>query len=78
METSEEKKCCGAKKCGCFCHKMGGLFWIALGVIFFLNAFNVLKGSIGWMIAGAVALVAGLQTIAGGMCKCCDKAGSDK
>ena len=25
METSEEKKCCGPKKCRCLCHKMDGV-----------------------------------------------------
>jgi len=36
METSEEKKYCETKKCGCCCHKMGGLFIVLLGVILLL------------------------------------------
>ena len=77
METLEEKKSCGTKKCRCFCHKMGGLFWIAIGVIILLRAFDVLKGNLVWIIIGALAIVGGLQNIAGGFCKCCDKAGAD-
>jgi hypothetical protein len=77
METSEEKKSCNTKKCRCFCHKMGGLFWIAIGVIILLRAFDVLKGNLVWIIIGALAIVGGLQSIMGGFCKCCDKAGAD-
>ena len=76
METLEEKKSCGTKKCRCFCHKMGGLFWIAIGVIFLLHAFDLLKGNLVWIIIGALAIVGGLQSITGGFCKCCNKAGT--
>jgi len=76
METSGEKKSCDTKKCRCFCHKMGGLFWIAIGVIFLLHAFDLLKGNLVWIIIGALAIVGGLQTITGGFCKCCNKAGA--
>jgi hypothetical protein len=77
METTDEKKSCNPKKCRCFCHKMSGLFWIAIGVIILLRAFDVLKGNLVWIIIGALAIVGGLQRIMGGFCKCCDKAGAD-
>jgi len=77
METSEEKKCCETGKCHCFCHKMGGLFWIAIGVVFLLYAFDMLKGNLVWIIVGVLALCSGLQKFASGFCKCCDKAGAD-
>jgi len=78
METSEEKKSCETGKCRCFCHKMSGLFWVAIGVIFLLYAFDMLKGSLVWIIIGALAICSGLQSLFAGMCKCCDKAGADK
>ena len=31
METTGDKKCCETKKCGCFCHKMCGVFIILIG-----------------------------------------------
>jgi hypothetical protein len=73
METSEEKKCCEKKRCSCPCHKMGGLFAIAIGVIILLNAFDVLKASMVWTIVGVVVILAGLQSVFSGFCKCCDK-----
>ena len=76
METSAEQKSCGSKACRCFCHKMGGIFWIAIGVIILLHAFDVLKGSLVWIIVGALAICSGLQKVAGGFCKCCEKAGA--
>jgi hypothetical protein len=57
---------------------MGGLFWIAIGVIFLLYAFDMLKGNLVWIIVGALAICGGLQSICAGFCKCCDKAGKDK
>ena len=78
METSEGKKCCETGKCRCFCHKMGGIFWIAIGVIFLLNAFGKFSGNMFWIIVGALAICSGLQKFASGFCKCCDKAGTDK
>jgi|GEM_PF-2019819 len=78
METSEEKKCCETGKCRCFCHKMGGIFWIAIGVVFLLYAFDKLHGNLVWIIVGALAICSGLQKFAAGFCKCCDKAGADK
>jgi hypothetical protein len=70
METTENKKC------RCFCHKMDGLFYVVIGVIILLWAFDVIRANIFWIIVGAVVMVAGLQKILGGFCKCCDKAGS--
>ena len=77
METSVEQKSCETKTCRCFCHKMGGVFWVAIGIIFLLHAFDVLKGNLGWIIIGALAICSGLQSVTGGFCTCCDKAGAD-
>ena len=77
METSVEQKSSGSKTCRCFCHKMGGIFWIAIGVIFLLHAFDVLKGNLVWIIIGVLAICGGLQSVTRGICKCCDKAGAD-
>jgi hypothetical protein len=37
METTEEKKCCENKKCGCFCHKMPGVLIVLIGVTILLG-----------------------------------------
>jgi hypothetical protein len=76
MEASEEKKSCATGKCRCLCHKMDGLFYVVIGVIILLWAFDMIRANIFWIIVGAVVIVAGLQKILGGLCKCCDKAGS--
>jgi hypothetical protein len=76
METTEEKKCCETKKCHCICHKMDGVIWMVIGIIILLWAFDIIRANIFWTIVGSVVIVAGLQKILGGFCKCCDKAGS--
>lgn len=78
METTEAEKSCKTRKCGCFCHKMSGVFWVAIGVIVLLHAFDVLRANLVWIIVGVLAVVSGLQTLFGGLCKCCDKAGAEK
>ena len=76
METTEEKKCCETKKCRCFCHKMDGVIWMVIGIIILLWAFDIIRANLVWIIVGSVVIVAGLQKILGGFCKCCDRAGS--
>ena len=76
METTEEKKSCATGKCRCFCHKMDGVIWMVIGIIILLWAFGVIQQNLFWIIVGAAVVVAGLQKILGGFCKCCDKAGS--
>jgi hypothetical protein len=39
-----------------------------------LWALDVIHGSVVWIIVGVLAIVAGLQKIMSGYCKCCDKA----
>ncbi len=78
METTEEKKSCETRKCGCFCHKMTGVFVVLIGVALLLKAFDVLRADLVWMIIGIVVVLAGLQQILSGFCKCCDKAGGGK
>ena len=73
MEPTEEKKCCETKKCGCFCHKMDGVFYVAIGVIILLWALDVIQANIVWIIVAALVIATGLQKILSGFCKCCDK-----
>jgi hypothetical protein len=75
METSQQQTTVSAsKRCGCVCHKMGGIFWVSIGVIFLLHAFDILKGNLVWIILGALAILGGLQSLFAGLCKCCDRA----
>jgi hypothetical protein len=74
METTEDKTGGKTKKCGCFCHKMDGVFYVAAGVIILLWALDVIKGNVVWIIIGALVIATGLQRILSGFCKCCDKA----
>jgi len=73
METSEEKKCCESKKCGCCCHKMGGLFIILIGVLILLHTFDVFSGKVLGIGIGVLVILMGLKRMFRGMCKCCDK-----
>ena len=72
METSEEKKCCETKKCGCCCHKMPGLFVIVIGVLILLRALDVLDSKPFWITISVLVILIGLKTMCRG-CKCCDK-----
>jgi uncharacterized protein YqgC (DUF456 family) len=74
METSEEKKSCETKKCGCFCHKMPGVFVVLVGVAVLLRALDVLQHTPFWITVAVLVILAGLQNIISGCCKCCDKA----
>jgi hypothetical protein len=73
METSEDKKCGETKKCGCFCHKMPGLFVVLVGVAVLLRALEILKHTPFWIIVAVLVILAGLQTMFAGACKCCNK-----
>jgi uncharacterized protein YqgC (DUF456 family) len=73
METTEEEKCCETKKCACFCHKMPGVFIILVGVAILLRALNVLGHTPFWITVSVIVILAGLQYMLAGMCKCCDR-----
>jgi len=74
METTEEKKSCETSKCGCFCHKMPGLFILLAGVAILLRALEVLGHTPFWIIIAVIVMLAGLQYMFAGMCKCCGRA----
>ena len=73
METTDEKKCCETKKCGCFCHKMCGVFIILIGVLVLLRALDVLASKPFWITISIIVILAGLKVMCRGACKCCDK-----
>ncbi|HSY09442.1 MAG TPA: hypothetical protein VK840_00860 [Candidatus Dormibacteraeota bacterium] len=73
METTEEKKCCETKKCGCPCHKMTGVFIILLGVAALLRALEVLDHKTFWVAISIIVILGGLKTICASACKCCGK-----
>ena len=74
METSEDKKCCETKKCGCFCHKMPGLIIVVIGVLVLLRALDVLASKPFWITISILIILGGLKCTMRSMCKCCDKA----
>jgi uncharacterized membrane protein len=73
METSEEKKSCETKKCGCFCHKMLGLFIVVIGVLILLRTLDVIPSTPFWITISILVILIGLKAMCRG-CKCCDKA----
>ena len=77
METSEDKKCCETKKCGCCCHKMPGIFIILMGVVILVNCFGGLSERGAWIAIGVLLILFGLNKICSGCCKCCDKPGAE-
>jgi len=76
METSEEKKCCETKKCGCCCHKMCGIFIILIGVVALLVNLNVISDKTMWIAISVIIILIGLSKLCRSFCKCCDKAGT--
>jgi hypothetical protein len=73
MDPIEEKKCCETKKGRCICRMMPGLFVLLAGIAILLRALNVLQHTPFWIIISIIVILAGLQWMAAGMCKCCDK-----
>ena len=69
----EKNGCCGKcrKKCGCMHHKMFFIFALLFGILFLLQAFEVLDErivAISWPI---IIILAALSKMFGGKCKCC-------
>ena len=69
METSENKS---EGKCGCPCHKMFGVFIVLAGVIGLLAVFAVISHKVAAIIGSILLIMAGLQTMMRGKCKCCN------
>jgi len=76
MEATEEKKSCETKKCCCLCHKMPAVFIILIGVAVLLRALEVLGHQPFWITIAILVILAGLQQLCCGRCKCCDKSGA--
>ena len=72
METTEENKSCETKKCCCPCHKMFGAFIALVGVIGLLAVFAVISHKVAAIIGSILLIMAGLQTMMRGKCRCCD------
>jgi uncharacterized membrane protein len=77
MEPTDDKKGCEIKHCGCLCHRMTGVFYVLIGIALLLEAFDVLKADLVWMVLGILVVLWGLQSIFSGYCKCCGRPGSD-
>jgi hypothetical protein len=71
METSENKS---EGKCGCPCHKMFGVFIALVGVVGLLAVFGVFSHQAAAIAASVLLILAGLQTMFRGKCKCCNAA----
>ena len=74
METTEDKKCCETKKCGCCCHKMPGVGVVLVGIAVLLRVLDVLGHKGFWITIAVLIILGGLKWMTCGMCKCCDKA----
>ena len=68
METTQAS----AGKCSCPCHKMVGLFIALIGLTFLLGAFNVLSPRVVEVTWPILVIMAGMQTVMRGRCKCCN------
>lgn len=75
MEPTETKTGSEVKKCGCFCHKMPGLFILLVGVAILLRAVDVLGHTPFWIAVAVIVILAGLQTMLASACKCCASPG---
>jgi len=61
-------------KCACPCHKMFGIFLALAGVAGLLGAFEVLGGKAAAIAVSVLLVLAGVQTLFRGACKCCNAA----
>ena len=69
MKTAEEKKCCETKKCGCCCHRMGGVFIVLIGVLLLLVNLDVLSDRQGFVSFSIIVILFGLSKIGRSFCK---------
>jgi hypothetical protein len=73
-KTTEQTKSAESQKCACFCHKMPGVFVVLIGVAILLRALSVLSTTAFWGTVGVLVILAGLQSMTRGVCKCCSAA----
>ncbi len=59
--------------CRCPHHKMVPLGIVLIGLVFLLQALNVLAASTAAVAWPVILILIGLQKMMGGMCKCCSK-----
>lgn len=71
METPEMGKVELSKKCACPCHKMLGIFFALIGILGLLAAFEVMTRRSAGIIGCVLFILAGLQILLRGKCKCC-------
>ncbi len=78
METTEVKPSESSKpseaKCACVCHKMFGIFILIAGIVGLLGVLSVLSHTAAGIAVSILAILAGLQTMMRGRCKCCNAA----
>lgn len=58
-----------APKCGCFCHRAGGLIVLLIGLDFLLGNLDVLGPRIVGIIWPVLIILLGLKGL--GKCRCC-------
>jgi hypothetical protein len=58
-------------KCCCPCHKMKGLFIVAIGLVFLLGEFGVISQHAVNVAWPSLVILAGLKKLI--RCKCCSK-----
>lgn len=71
METTQPSP---QTKCSCPCHKMFGIFIALAGIAGLLGAFAILSGKVVAIAVSVLLILAGLQTMFRGACKCCNAA----
>ena len=71
----EHSKDCGhgGGKCGCVCHKAGGVLIIAFGLTFLLGSLNVISQEIVSYVWPSILILGGLKHMCKGVCKCCSE-----
>jgi hypothetical protein len=70
-ETGSE--CCKPGVCDCPHHKFMPVLIILFGLVFLLQALDVLNASTSSMLWPIIVIVAGFAKLKGGMCKCYHK-----
>ena len=61
----------GEGKCGCPCHKMGGIGIALVGLTFLLGNLGVLSAQVVGIVWPSLLILGGLKCCCKGKCKCC-------